>query len=79
MSNALLIPFVIFFIIVIVLGSYLGIYFTTKRKKAIDTKNGFLFLEIDIEKERIKSHNHIFDIKSQPIFLKRLNLQNRKW
>ncbi|WP_148310074.1 MHO_4530 family protein [Metamycoplasma canadense] len=70
---------VVLFVLIICILTTLLIIFIKKRSILIDNKNGFLNLEVDLEKERIKRLSNINETANEPFFLRKLNFLNNKW
>ncbi|ENY69378.1 Hypothetical protein MAU_0900 [Metamycoplasma auris 15026] len=78
-SNNALIILILLLISLVCVITFLLIYFIDKRKWDINNTNGLIFLEVDIEKQRIKYRSDIQNLYTQPFFLKKLSLWNKKW
>ncbi|PZW00564.1 MHO_4530 family protein [Metamycoplasma auris] len=78
LNNALII-FILILLSSVCVVTFLLIYLINKRKWDINNTNGQIFLEVNIAKERIKYRSDIQNLYTQPFFLKKLSLWNKRW
>lgn len=78
-SNYLVVIWVILALVISCTTITILIIWANKKKYTAKNKNGFMCLEINVDKNRIKHLNNIADVNNEPFFLKKLNLLNNRW